>query len=240
MVWRGVWSPTSSLGSSKAEFQKPLIFGAPKKYLTSGKVKRMYIFCLVALIQSFNFVSDILRKRSMILMKYSILFAKYSILFATVPTITEIFFPISIATIVKETISSRNYHYHSGYGYQAWQDGELPWQAPTHKVTQPFGHMVLQDHVKNKTIISSLPKCLWLANLVGLWLALMASHLYSYSTPTSCGLERSRDKLKPLYLHYHKAYDHQTWIVGDLTCEASIQIVTSSFNHVVLLDHTTN
>ena len=63
---------------------------------------------------------------------------------------------------------------------------------------------------------------------------------FSYSTPTSCGLERSRDKLKPLYLHYHKAYDHQTWIVGDLTCEASIQIVTSSFNHVVLLDHTTN
>ena len=109
-------------------------------------------------------------------MKYSILFAKYSILFATVPTITEIFFPISIATIVKETISSRNYHYHSGYGYQAWQDGELPWQAPTHKVTQPFGHMVLQDHVKNKTIISSLPQGLWSPNLDSWWLNLWGFH----------------------------------------------------------------
>ena len=24
-------------------------------------------------------------------------------------------------------------YYQSGYGHQAWQDGNLPWQAPTHK-----------------------------------------------------------------------------------------------------------
>ena len=26
--------------------------------------------------------------------------------------------------------------------HQTWQDGDLPWAAYTHKVTQPFGHIV--------------------------------------------------------------------------------------------------
>ena len=32
----------------------------------------------------------------------------------------------------------------------------------------------------------------------------------------SLGLARSRDKRKPLYLHYHSDYNHQTWQVDDL------------------------
>ena len=33
-------------------------------------------------------------------------------------------------------------HYHSAYNHQTWQDNDLPWTAPTHKVTRPFGHIV--------------------------------------------------------------------------------------------------
>ena len=36
--------------------------------------------------------------------------------------------------------------------------------------------------------------------------------------PLVTGLARSRDRLKPLYLHYHSVYGHQTWQVGDLSC----------------------
>ena len=35
------------------------------------------------------------------------------------------------------------HQYHSAYGYQTRQDGELPWVAPALKVTQPFDHVVL-------------------------------------------------------------------------------------------------
>ena len=41
---------------------------------------------------------------------------------------------------------------------------------------------------------------------------------------------RSYDKPKPLYLHYHSAYGHQT----------PTHNVTLPFGHVVLLDHVTN
>ena len=39
----------------------------------------------------------------------------------------------------------------------------------------------------------------------------------SFSTLWSRGLERSRANLKQLYLHYHNAYEHQTWMDGDLS-----------------------
>ena len=58
-------------------------------------------------------------------------------------------FPISIATIVKRQIPS-THQYHSVYDHQTWQDGKLPWLAPTHKVTQTFDHLVLQDHMTNQ------------------------------------------------------------------------------------------
>ena len=37
--------------------------------------------------------------------------------------------------------------HHSAYGHQTWQDRNLPWWAPTHNVSWPFGHVVLLDHV---------------------------------------------------------------------------------------------
>ena len=33
------------------------------------------------------------------------------------------------------------------YGHQTWQIADLPWAAPNHKVSRPFGHVVLQDQL---------------------------------------------------------------------------------------------
>ena len=35
------------------------------------------------------------------------------------------------------------------YSYQTWQDGDLPWGGPTHKITWLFDHVVLQDNETN-------------------------------------------------------------------------------------------
>ena len=40
-------------------------------------------------------------------------------------------------------------HNQSAYGYQTFQDGNVPWLAPALKVTWPFDHVVLGDHVRN-------------------------------------------------------------------------------------------
>ena len=54
-----------------------------------------------------------------------------------------IFFPIiamRTEILLRKKIPSTYHQYHSVYGYQACQGGELPWLVPTHKVNQTFGH----------------------------------------------------------------------------------------------------
>ena len=46
-------------------------------------------------------------------------------------------------------------------------------------------------------------------------------------------------KLKLLCLHYYNAYSHGTWQVGDFPWGVSLLIVTSLFNHMILLDDLT-
>ena len=48
---------------------------------------------------------------------------------------------------------------------------------------------------------------------------------------------RSRDKLKPLYLHYKSTSCHQTWCEGDIPGEAPNNKVIQSFDHVILQGH---
>ena len=38
-------------------------------------------------------------------------------------------------------------HFHIAYGHQTWQSGNLSYRAANNKVTWPFDHVVLQDHV---------------------------------------------------------------------------------------------
>ena len=70
---------------------------------------------------------------------------------------------------------------------------------------------------QTKTIISSLPQCLWLPNLARWWLTLTVEGLLlskSRHILIMC-LARSSGKLKT-YLHYLIAYGHQTWLSNEL------------------------
>ena len=61
--------------------------------------------------------------------------------------------------------------------HQTWHDGSLPWQAPTHKATWPFDHVMIACDVTRQTttIIIQLSLCLWPPNLVGWWHSLSGS-----------------------------------------------------------------
>ena len=50
----------------------------------------------------------------------------------------------------------------------------------------------------------------------------------------------SRDKLKPLYLHYPIAYGHRTWLDGNLSWMAPNLKITKHSVHVVLQCHVTD
>ena len=94
---------------------------------------------------------------------------------------------------------------------------------------------------QTKTIISPIPQCLWPPNLLGWWLTLSCSDPQSYSTLWSHDSAKSRDKQKLSYIHYYKAYNHQTWQNGDhLPWGAPIVIATWPFNHVILLEDMAN
>ena len=58
--------------------------------------------------------------------------------------------------VMWQTKTVMSLHYHSAYGHQIRQYGNLPWWTPANKVTWPFDYMVLWDHVtKYKHYISS-------------------------------------------------------------------------------------
>ena len=100
-------------------------------------------------------------------------------------------------------------HYHNAYGQKAWQDGVLPWATSTHKVTWPYNHVVLQDHVTNwKHIFSTMSMATKPGRIVTYleWVLPIKSRDHK-----SRGLAKSRAKLITLYIHYHDAYGSQTW-----------------------------
>ena len=53
-------------------------------------------------------------------------------------------------------------------------------------------------------------------------------------------LSRSRDKLKPLYFHYHIAYGHRTWWDGNISWMDPNHKVTQHSVHFVLQSHVRN
>ena len=68
-------------------------------------------------------------------------------------------------------------------------------------------HMISENHCISTTrvpLATNLSRMI--TYLAGLFLNLW-----------SCGLARSSDKLKQLYLYYYSGYGHQTWQVSDLT-----------------------
>ena len=68
-------------------------------------------------------------------------------------------------------------HYHSAYGQQIWQDRNLPWWVSANKVTWNLYHLVLEDLVQTKIIISPLPMPLWPINFGRWWLTVRGFYL---------------------------------------------------------------
>ena len=58
-------------------------------------------------------------------------------------------------------------HYHSVYGHQTCEDGDILWQAPNYKVTESFDHVLLQGHMTNKNHYISIPR-VPMANKLGI------------------------------------------------------------------------
>ena len=109
------------------------------------------------------------------------------------------------------------------------EDGNLPWGAPTPRVTQPFGQVVMRDRVANwnhristTTMSIGTKPCRVVTSMSGF-------HSQLNITRWSDGLERSCYKLRPLYLHYLSASGHQTWQGGKLQRGASTYKVTWHF-----------
>ena len=53
--------------------------------------------------------------------------------------------------LVRSRVKIRPLYFHnqSVYGYQTWQNGNLPWWARAYKLTLPFDHVILWDQVIN-------------------------------------------------------------------------------------------
>ena len=63
--------------------------------------------------------------------------------------------------------------------------------------------------------------------------------LWNHMTFWSRGLMRSRDKLKPSYLHYHDLYNHQIWQDDNFPWWPCVYDITRPFDQVALRDHVT-
>ena len=109
-----------------------------------------------------------------------------------------------------------------------WQDGDFPWRAPSDKLAWPLVTWSFEITWQTKTNVFSLQQC---------ELILKHSYLRNYMALEPRSLAKSRDKLKPLYLHYHNVYSNQTWQDGDILCGGCTHKVTRPFNHLVLWDH---
>ena len=96
----------------------------------------------------------------------------------------------------------------NAYCHRNCQGDILPQGAPIIMSHGPLITWSYEIRWQTKTIKSPLPQCLWLPNLVWWRLTFWGLLLIKLLDPD---LARSRNKLKPLYLHYHSAYGHQNW-----------------------------
>ena len=97
-------------------------------------------------------------------------------------------------------------HYHIAYDPQTWQSGDVPQGAPTNKITLPFDHVDLWDHVTNK-------KHLYYQSACG-HRAWQDGKLPRRAPATHKGtwlfghLALQDHKLKSLYLSYHNVHSN--------------------------------
>ena len=102
-------------------------------------------------------------------------------------------------------------YYQSAYGHQTWQDGNLTWRAPTHKVKQRLDHMVLQVHVTSKSHYTSTTRVLMATKLGSMITYLDGLLSIKSHDPVISWLCEITWPTKTIYLQYHSAYGHQIW-----------------------------
>ena len=102
-------------------------------------------------------------------------------------------------------------HFHSVYGHQTWQDDNLPWGIPSHKVIWPFDHFILQNRVINE----KEPLATKLDRVLTFFRGLLPLKAHGLGVTWS-------------YLHYHKSYGYQNWQKHSLPCGACTYNVTLS------------
>ena len=95
--------------------------------------------------------------------------------------------------------------------HQTWHSGDLGRRPPTHNVIWPWIKWSLDDTWRIRNVMSFLSQDLSSTNLVEWWLKKTHSHLLSHTTHFSCADMSLHDKLKTLYLLFHKTYDHKRW-----------------------------
>ena len=83
----------------------------------------------------------------------------------------------------------------------------------SHNVTIPFGHVVLRDHATNwnHMTTTTVPMATTLGRMVTNLKWILPIMLTLPFGPVV--FQRSCEKLKPLYLHYHSVCGHQTWFL---------------------------
>ena len=116
----------------------------------------------------------------------------------------------------------------SAYGQQTCQSGDLPWGLPPIKPNDRLIAWSYEITWQIKTIIYSQTPFLLPLNLGSGDLSRVAP-FHSLMVLESCGLARSCEKVKTLYLHYHNAYCHQIWQGGDLRLEGLHPMTSHGF-----------
>ena len=145
----------------------------------------------------------------------------------------------NICNFVPQQVKTLYLHYHNAYGYQTWQGGDLPYGAPTHKITGHFGQVVLEDHVSNKSnCISTIrvPMVTKLGRMVTYFerIQTIKSFYALIAWPWKVMWQTKLIYPQPEYLWL------QTWQNDNLPWRVPIYKVTSPFDHMVLQDHVAN
>ena len=142
----------------------------------------------------------------------------------------------SVITWQTKTIILR---YHNAYGQQTWQDGGLFWGAPAHKVTWPFDYVILRNHMTNwNRYISTTttPIATKLGRVVTYVKGILPKKSHCSWVTYFCEITWQFKT----YLHYHNAYNHQTWQGGSQLGGTLTHNVTWFFNYVAFWDHLPN
>ena len=128
-------------------------------------------------------------------------------------------------------IKTLYFHYYDTYVHQNSQVSDLSWEASIHKATWTFDHVVFGNHLKIKTIISSLPQSLWPPKLVG-WSIKSHDSLITWFCKNTL---QTKSITSPLSrsLWPPKLAD------GDLPLGALTHKATRPFDHLVLQNHMT-